>query len=603
MRQMIDCFLPDFDREVMAATVSQLNGSKAVRNIFWSESMTSSNAIMEIAERARAEYVLLFTKPTPVTLGQNALERMLRVALDSGAALVYADRAGHPSIDYQLGSVRDDFDFGSLLLIQTRLLHTFAMQAGEQEYEYAGLYALRLFLSRQGRIYHLNEVLYAEVELDTRASGVKQFDYVNPRNREVQVEMEHAVTEHLAAIGAKTDPSYYRTPDFSEQEFEVEASVVIPVYNRAKTIADAVNSALQQETNFKYNVIVVDNHSTDGTTDILSRMSSCHDDILKVIIPQRSDLGIGGCWNEAINDPRCGRFAVQLDSDDLYSSPNTLQQVVDAFYKQKAAMVVGSYRMCDFELNTLPPGLIDHREWTDENGPNNALRINGLGAPRAFFTPILRQLQFPNTSYGEDYALGLAFSRHYRIGRIYDELYLCRRWGGNSDAALSVEKVNANNLYKDRLRTLEILARQHMVGGGTDAVMPDSSLQRFFDRQFTSDDLANSDLIRRLNTILDEYLSSGQPIQKGQPTVAWCADQFHLSPNYFGELVRRQLQITAQEYIQNKVIDTAKDMLKDSNLSIGDIAKSLGFAYQNHFTRLFHKKVGISPTLFRKERI
>jgi len=267
MRQMIDCFLPDFDREVMAATVSQLNGSKAVRNIFWSESMTSSNAIMEIAERARAEYVLLFTKPTPVTLGQNALERMLRVALDSGAALVYADRAGHPSIDYQLGSVRDDFDFGSLLLIQTRLLHTFAMQAGEQEYEYAGLYALRLFLSRQGRIYHLNEVLYAEVELDTRASGVKQFDYVNPRNREVQVEMEHAVTEHLAAIGAKTDPSYYRTPDFSEQEFEVEASVVIPVYNRAKTIADAVNSALQQKTSFKYNVIVVDNHSTDGTTD------------------------------------------------------------------------------------------------------------------------------------------------------------------------------------------------------------------------------------------------------------------------------------------------------------------------------------------------
>ena len=508
MRQMIDCFLPDFDREVMAATVSQLNGSKAVRNIFWSESMTSSNAIMEIAERARAEYVLLFTKPTPVTLGQNALERMLRVALDSGAALVYADRAGHPSIDYQLGSVRDDFDFGSLLLIQTRLLHTFAMQAGEQEYEYAGLYALRLFLSRQGRIYHLNEVLYAEVELDTRASGVKQFDYVNPRNREVQVEMEHAVTEHLAAIGAKTDPSYYRTPDFSEQEFDVEASVVIPVYNRAKTIADAVNSALQQETNFKYNVIVVDNHSTDGTTDILSRMSSCHDDILKVIIPQRSDLGIGGCWNEAINDPRCGRFAVQLDSDDLYSSPNTLQQVVDAFYKQKAAMVVGSYRMCDFELNTLPPGLIDHREWTDENGPNNALRINGLGAPRAFFTPILRQLQFPNTSYGEDYALGLAFSRHYRIGRIYDELYLCRRWGGNSDAALSVEKVNANNLYKDRLRTLEILARQHMVGGGTDAVMPDSSLQRFFDRQLEMwDDVRHR--YRELNNVKTRELSVG----------------------------------------------------------------------------------------------
>ena len=508
MRQMIDCFLPDFDREAMAATVSQLNESKAVRNIFWSESMTSSNAVMEMAERARAEYVLLFTKPTPVTLGQNALERMLRTALDSGAALVYADRAGHPAIDYQLGSVRDDFDFGSLLLIRTRLLHTFAMQAGEQEYEYAGLYALRLFLSRQGQIYHLNEVLYAEVELDTRASGVKQFDYVNPRNREVQVEMEHAVTDHLAAIGARIDPSYYRTPDFTEQEFEVEASVVIPVYNRAKTIADAVNSALQQKTSFKYNVIVVDNHSTDGTTDILSRMSSGHDDKLKVIVPERSDLGIGGCWNEAINDSRCGRFAVQLDSDDLYSSPNTLQLVVDAFYKQKAAMVVGSYRMCDFELNTLPPGLIDHREWTDENGPNNALRINGLGAPRAFFTPILRQLQFPNTSYGEDYALGLAFSRHYRIGRIYDELYLCRRWGGNSDAALSVEKVNANNLYKDCLRTLEIQARQHMVGGGTDVVMPDSSLQRFFDRQLeTWDDVRRR--YRELNNVKTRELSVG----------------------------------------------------------------------------------------------
>ena len=505
---MIDCFLPDFDREAMAATVSQLNESKAVRNIFWSESMTSSNAVMEMAERARAEYVLLFTKPTPVTLGQNALERMLRTALDSGAALVYADRAGHPAIDYQLGSVRDDFDFGSLLLIRTRLLHTFAMQAGEQEYEYAGLYALRLFLSRQGQIYHLNEVLYAEVELDTRASGVKQFDYVNPRNREVQVEMEHAVTDHLAAIGARIDPSYYRTPDFTEQEFEVEASVVIPVYNRAKTIADAVNSALQQKTSFKYNVIVVDNHSTDGTTDILSRMSSGHDDKLKVIVPERSDLGIGGCWNEAINDSRCGRFAVQLDSDDLYSSPNTLQLVVDAFYKQKAAMVVGSYRMCDFELNTLPPGLIDHREWTDENGPNNALRINGLGAPRAFFTPILRQLQFPNTSYGEDYALGLAFSRHYRIGRIYDELYLCRRWGGNSDAALSVEKVNANNLYKDCLRTLEIQARQHMVGGGTDVVMPDSSLQRFFDRQLeTWDDVRRR--YRELNNVKTRELSVG----------------------------------------------------------------------------------------------
>ena len=483
MREMTDCFLLDFDREVMAPTVAQLNESRMVRSINWCDGMNSSKAVMSIAERARAPYVLLFTKPTPVTIGQGALERMVRVAEESGAALVYADRAGHPAIDYQKGSIRDDFDFGSLLLVRTRLLHTFAMQDSEHDYQYAGLYALRLFLSREGQLLHLNETLYQEEELDTRASGVKQFDYVNPRNREVQIEMEQAATEHLAAIGAKIDPSYYRTPDFDEQEFDMEASVIIPVYNRAKTIADAVGSALKQKTSFKYNVIVVDNHSTDGTSDILSRLSSYYDDKLHVITPDRTDLGIGGCWNMAINDTRCGRFAVQLDSDDLYSSPHTLQRIVNAFHEQKAAMVIGSYRMCDFDLNTLPPGLIDHREWTDENGPNNALRINGLGAPRAFFTPLLRQVKFPNTSYGEDYALGLAFSRHYRIGRIYDELYLCRRWGGNSDAALSVEKVNANNLYKDRLRTLEIEARQRMVSGKTDATMPESPLQRYFDRQ------------------------------------------------------------------------------------------------------------------------
>ena len=480
---MIDCFLLDFDREAMSATLEQLEESKAVRNIFFVESMVSSNAVMAMAEKARAPYVLLFTRPTLVTLGQGALERLLRVAVDSGAAMVYADRAGHPAIDYQVGSIRDDFDFGSLWLVKTSLLHTYAMQAGEHDYPYAGLYALRLFLSREGLVLHLNETLYSEAELDTRASGVKQFDYVNPRNREVQIDMEHAATAHLAAIGAKIDSSYYRVPDFDEQEFEVEASVVIPVYNRVKTIADAVGSALQQKTTFKYNVIVVDNHSSDGTGDILKRMMRDYGCQLHVIVPERTDLGIGGCWNMAVNDSRCGRFAVQLDSDDLYSSPETLQRVVDAFYKQKAAMVIGSYRMCDFELNTLPPGLIDHKEWTDENGPNNALRINGLGAPRAFFTPILRQLQFPNTSYGEDYALGLAFSRHYRIGRIYDELYLCRRWGGNSDAALSVEKVNANNLYKDRLRTLEIEARQRMMAGKEDEAMPESALKRFFDRQ------------------------------------------------------------------------------------------------------------------------
>ena len=281
---------------------------------------------------------------------------------------------------------------------------------------------------------------------------------MNPRNREVQIEMEQAATAHLSAINALVDTTQYAQPDFSAEAFPAEASVVIPVFNREKTVRNAVVSALSQKTDFPFNVIVVDNHSTDGTTEILSTLAA--DERLVHLIPTRTDLCIGGCWNYAINDAHCGRFAVQLDSDDLYSSENTLQTIVDAFHEQKAAMIVGSYRMCDFELNTLPPGLISHNEWTEDNGCNNALRINGLGAPRAFFTPLVRQHQFPNTSYGEDYAMGLAFSRRFRIGRIYDELYLCRRWGGNSDAVLSIDKVNANNHYKDQLRTVEILARQ-----------------------------------------------------------------------------------------------------------------------------------------------
>ena len=508
MREKIDCFLPCNDPEITLNTVRQLRVSKTIQHIFLLvsqplstedsrlfsdchqlvvDNLTSSNTLMSIAENAQADYALLQTQPRQIQIGEDALERMLRVASDSDAAMIYADhydmvegqRKPHPVIDYQIGSIRDDFDFGCLSLVKTSLLHTYAMQAGENDYCHAGLYALRLFLSRKGQFFHINEKLYTEEETDTRASGVKQFDYVNPRNREVQIEMEIAATAHLQEIGAKIDPSFYRRPDFNEQEFEFEASVVIPVFNREKTICDAVESALQQKTNFKYNVIVVDNHSTDKTTELLKGF---HDERLVHIIPQRTDLGIGGCWNVAINDDRCGRFAVQLDSDDLYSSPKTLQQVVDAFYKQNAAMVIGSYRMCDFDLNTLPPGLIDHAEWTDDNGPNNALRINGLGAPRAFFTPLLRQIGFPNTSYGEDYALGLIFSRHYRIGRIFSELYLCRRWGGNSDAALSIDKINANNLYKDQLRTLEILARQQMLQGKQE-LMNDSPLQRFFNRQ------------------------------------------------------------------------------------------------------------------------
>ena len=326
---------------------------------------------------------------------------------------------------------------------------------------------------------HLNEYLYTEEEKDTRKSGEKQFDYVNPRNREVQIEMERAATAHLEAIEATVDTSDLFEPDFQEQDFDVEATVVIPVFNRVKTIADAVNSVLTQQTDFPYNIIVVDNHSTDGTSELLADIK---DERLIHIIPEQDDLGIGGCWNVAVQDSRCGRFAIQLDSDDLYSGPDTLQKIVNAFYEQKAAMVIGSYRMCDFELNTLPPGIIDHKEWTEENGPNNALRINGLGAPRAFFTPLVRQYSFPNTSYGEDYALGLRFSRNYRIGRIYDELYLCRRWGGNSDAALSIDRINANNLYKDQLRTIEIKARQEENECGASSIYECAS-DRFIDRQ------------------------------------------------------------------------------------------------------------------------
>lgn len=507
MREKIDLFLPCEYIDDAQNALSVLHEYKTVQHIHFlvsadfaahhqvpegctfviTDRLESSNTIVSIAENTDADYVMICTRHTTIGWGNNTLERFLRVADDTDAVMVYADHykmvegkmEKHPVIDYQSGSLRDDFDFGSLWCIKAQALADYIAQPDREEYQFAALYDLRLYLSRVGEIFHLNEFLYSEAELDTRKSGEKQFDYVNPRNREVQIEMEKACTQHLGKVGALIDTTFYRQPDFGEQDFEYEASVIIPVFNREKTVADAVKSALGQKANFKFNVIVVNNHSTDRTGEILDELKA---DNLIQIVPERTDLGIGGCWNEAINSSFCGKFAVQLDSDDLYSSPKTLQKIVDAFYKQKAAMIIGSYRMCDFDLNTLPPGLIDHKEWTDENGCNNALRINGLGAPRAFFTPLVRQIQFPNTSYGEDYALGLAFSRRYRIGRIYYELYLCRRWGGNSDAALSVEKVNANNLYKDRLRTMELKARQHLLQGKAD-IMEDSSISRFFNRQ------------------------------------------------------------------------------------------------------------------------
>ena len=450
----------------MSHTVRQLEGSTAVSRVFLLEGqpLQSSAMVMSVAEKATAPYVLVVMKPVPLTIGEGALERLLLAASDTGAAMVYADRyamengqrKAHPVIDYQEGSLRDDFDFGSLLLIRTSLLHKYATSDHERDYQYAGFYDLRLFLSREGLLFHLNEYLYTEEELDLRASGEKQFDYVNPANRAVQIEMEQVCTQHLKDIGGYLAP-HFKPIVFSDEAFEYEASVVIPCKNRVRTIGDAIASALNQKTSFKYNVIVVDDNSDDGTVEIIKSFQS--DPKLIYIAQDTTWHGIGGNWNSALHHPKCGRFALQLDSDDVYADENVVQRFVDAFYAQNCAMVVGTYRLTDIDLNTIPPGVIDHREWTPENGRNNALRVNGLGAPRGFYVPLMRELNFPPTKYGEDYAVGLRVSREYQIGRIYDVLYNCRRWDSNSDAALDVDKVNANNFYKDKIRTWELTAR------------------------------------------------------------------------------------------------------------------------------------------------
>ncbi|MCF0196396.1 MAG: DUF4922 domain-containing protein [Bacteroidaceae bacterium] len=494
----IDCFIPWQSDEQVAETTAQLREEKHIQTIHYLRESTgiTTHALRQIADKANAPYTLIYTKYDTLRVGYHAIERMLRVAEDHQALMTYADhyilspdgtRAPMPLIDYQEGSVRDDFQMGSLLLLRTDVLRDYTRQKGLHPYQYAALYDLRLYVSRQQLPLHISEFLYTEVERDTRLSGEKQFDYVNPNNRARQVEMERACTRHLRAINAYLHGDECEEIRLSDGEFPVEATVVIPVRNRARTIADAIRSVLRQETTFPFNLMVVDNGSTDGTTEAIRAFAS--DPRVLHIIPERDDLGIGGCWNTAVHDPRVGRFVVQLDSDDLYSGPRTLQRIVDMFYEKRAAMVIGSYRMCDFQLNTLPPGIIDHREWTDLNGRNNALRINGLGAPRAFFTPILRTFQIPNTSYGEDYALGLMISRHYRIGRIFDELYLCRRWEGNSDAALSQDKINKNNAYKDHLRTQEIQARRRLNEQRQRQITPDE-LEDFFQRELAGWDEA-----------------------------------------------------------------------------------------------------------------
>lgn len=460
----ISCFIPHINEEQIEKTLQELTAYQQdiiVHRI--DESIYKTSTIKQIAEKANTEYTLIYTKYTTLQLGYLALERMLNIAEDTQAGFLYADhyqvkgeeQIKAPVIDYQEGSLRDDFDFGSVLLFNTEALKE-SVARMKSDYQHAGLYDLRLKLSQKHPIVHANEYLYSEVEEDNRKSGEKQFDYVDPRNRDRQIEMEKACTEHLQEIGGYLKPEF-KTINFDAGEFEYEASVIIPVRDRAKTITAAIDSVLKQKTSFKFNLIIIDNHSTDGTTEEIKKYSN--DERVIHLIPQRKDLGIGGCWNFGVNSNYCGKFAVQLDSDDLYKDENTLQSIVNAFYEQQCAMVIGSYMMTDFDLNTLPPGVIDHKEWTPDNGRNNALRINGLGAPRAFYTPVLRQLGLPNTSYGEDYAMGLNISRRFQIGRIYDVLYLCRRWGGNSDAALSIEKVNVNNFYKDSIRTWELQAR------------------------------------------------------------------------------------------------------------------------------------------------
>lgn len=487
MNKTITCFIPYGSENQINKTIRHLQECSTVDRIFLLPTSPVSNLSLpdkcyilpssapesverykQVALYANTPFTLICTQVQDLEFGYMALERMCDYLSAPQCSMVYADhyktikgeRTPHPVIDYQLGSVRDDFDFGSLLMFRTDYLKRAINKIeAEKEYQYSALYALRLALSRYGELTHIREFLYTETEIDLRKSGEKQFDYVDPRNRQVQIEREEVFTRHLKKIGAYLKPGMM-TVDLKEGEFSHEASIIIPVRNRARTINDAIRSVLEQETSFPFNLIIIDNHSTDGTSEIIEQYKN--DNRVIHLIPERTDLGIGGCWNLGINHPQCGRFAIQLDSDDLYSSPHTVQTIVDKFYKEQCAMVIGSYRMTDFTLQTLPPGVIDHKEWTDENGHNNALRINGLGAPRAFFTPLLRKIRVPNTSYGEDYALGLAFSRQYRIGRIYDVLYLCRRWEGNSDAALSIEKINQNNNYKDSLRTLEIKLRQAM---------------------------------------------------------------------------------------------------------------------------------------------
>ena len=486
MKKTINCFVPFVDAAQAQATVNALRQSELVTKIFLLataenaqplegcelihiDTITSSATMKKIAAAADADFVLLYTKYDTLVPGYFALERLVRLAGDSRAAMLYADsysvvdgkKSNVPVIDYQFGSLRDDFNFGNLLFFCGCCFKK-AAEGITANYTAAGLYDLRLRVSRLGDLVHVNEYLYTEIAAPKKEDGESHFSYVDPRNRGAQIEMEQACTDHLKAIGGYLEPKFDKI-EFDKGNFEYEASVIIPVRNRVRTIRDAIRSVLSQKTDFPFNLIIIDNLSTDGTSEAIEEFTA--DERVVHIIPERDDLGIGGCWNMGVHHPKCGKFAIQLDSDDIYKDENTLAKMVAAFYEQNCGMVVGTYMLTDINLQMLPPGVIDHKEWTPENGRNNALRINGLGAPRAFYTPMLREIHVPNTSYGEDYALGLAFSRHHQIGRVYDVVYLCRRWEDNSDASLDVVKMNNNNLYKDRIRTWELQARVDMNKG------------------------------------------------------------------------------------------------------------------------------------------
>ncbi|MCH8325770.1 MAG: glycosyltransferase family 2 protein [Bacteroidetes bacterium] len=482
MKNLITVFLPFSDDRINEFNFKQLGSSKLVEKIYFlndknkninienvlnTDSLFSTSTLNKILQKTKTEHLIFITEEGKFTLQDNSLLKYIDISKKYNSAITYSNyylRKGNalikqPVIDHQLGSVRDDFNFGPLLFFNKKCFKE-KQNSTKTDCIWMGLYALRLSISEEKPVVKISEYLYSFEERKKQTDEEKHFDYLDSSNAEKQKEAESVFADYLKNIGAYIYPKF-EDICFSEDDYEFEASIIIPVKNRVNTIKDSVNSALKQKTKNKFNIIIVDNHSTDGTTQIIKEIAN-EDDRVIHIIPKRVDLGIGGCWNEALKDKSCGMFAVQLDSDDIYKDENTLQKIIDKFHNEKCGMVIGSYQLTDFDFNEIPPGIISHNEWTDTNGHNNALRVNGFGAPRAFYTPLLREINFPDVSYGEDYAVCLAVSRKHKVGRIYEPIYVCRRWEGNSDAELTIDKKNKYDFYKDTLRTEEINKRIEM---------------------------------------------------------------------------------------------------------------------------------------------